>query len=137
MLYWNTASPRGNIEYLLGIPIKFPSFQLVNHLSAYDEGPVPNVFLETARDPDVEHGYWLDIRDLLLYGDQYINYAVGTEMPFVSLPAANGMRRYASSAEIDDFFSGTAKGFETDGIMSLSIMSRQKASTSGLVLGKS
>ena len=106
-------------------------------LSAYGEGPVPNVFLDTVPNPDVQHGYWLDIRDLLLYGDQYINYAVGTEMPFVSLPAANGMRRYASSAEIDDFFSGTAKGFETDGIMSLSIMSRQKASTSGLVLGKS
>ena len=94
------------------------------------EGPAPGVFSD---------GYWLDVRDLLLYGDQYVNYdPAANEPPFVSLPAADGTRRYAAESEIAQFFSDPdAKHFDIDGLCSLSISGRQKASTSGLVLGRS
>lgn len=94
------------------------------------EGPVPNTFAE---------GYWVDIRDLLVHGDQFLNYdPTGTE-PFLSLPAADGQRRYAAESEIAQFFTGEnpAAKFDVDGLCSLTIQSRQTTSTrSSLTLGK-
>lgn len=101
-------------------------------LNPDDEGPLAGVF------PTGE-GYWLDVRDLLLYGDQFVNYDPATgEPPFLTLPTADATRRYAAEGEIAQFFAKSdAKHFDIDGLCSLSIAGRQKASTSGLVLGRS
>lgn len=92
-----------------------------------DAGPLADVFAE---------GYWLDIRDLLLYGDQYVNYAVSGEPFGITGPRADGTRRYIVESQIERFFTGENHYFETDGLCSLSVQGRQKASTSGLVLGQ-
>lgn len=98
-------------------------------------GPLPNVF------DDGEEGfesYWLDLRDLLLYGDQYVNFDPADDVPFLDLPAADATRRYAAETEVKAMFANAETGkFESDGLVSLSILGRQTASQSGLVLGRS
>lgn len=109
-------------------------------LHDYAEGPLPNLFKDTVPDPDVEHGYWLDIRDLLVYGDQFINYDPATAEPFSNLPLADGSRRYVATNEVRKMFATAfaATGvFYMDGVSTLSIKGRQRASQSGLVLGQS
>lgn len=76
-------------------------------------------------------GYKFDIRDLLTYGDQFVNYAmtVGTDNA-VNLPEADGDKRYPVLADVDDFFvdetvSG-AQNIVADGICNLSILTLQK-----------
>lgn len=94
-----------------------------------DEGP-----LEGTQVGD----YWLDVRDLLLYGDQFVNYNVHDQVPFAALPNASGQRRYAAEADVKKLFADPAKWhFDVDGIAGLSILGRQRQTTSGLVLGRS
>lgn len=113
------------------LPAVLQHRQDIGHiLSDQAEGPLPGVFGE---------GYWVDIRDLLLYGDQYINFTpAADEPPFVALPAADAKRRYAAENEVAQFFAGEAPAakFDVDGLCSLSIQARVKPSTSGLVLGR-
>jgi len=84
--------------------------------------------------------YWVDLKDLLNYGDQFVNYATpasgNTGVPFVELPLSTGVRRYAASTEIMALFADTTNGrFRQDGICSLSIMGRQAPPNNNLVLG--
>lgn len=84
--------------------------------------------------------YWIDLRDLLNMGDQFVNYATPasgfTGVPSVDLPSATGQRRYASSAEIMALFSDTTNGrFRADGVVSLAIQGRQHQPNKSLVLG--
>lgn len=105
------------------------------------EGPLPSLFEDAPADPGPQtfHPYWIDLRDLLLYGDQFVNYDPTDEPPFLDLPTADGKRRYAATEEIRSFFAtayaDTGK-FDVDGIASLNILGRQKPSTTGFVLGK-
>lgn len=81
--------------------------------------------------------YWLSIRDLLLYGEQFINYTPSGP-GFMELPLANGTRRYAAATEIMEMFSDTTNGrFRADGMISLGIQGRQREVTRNLILGKS
>lgn len=75
--------------------------------------------------------YWIDLRDLLSYGDQFINYATPASgvsgVPFVALPDVAGNRRYASATQIMALFADTTYGrVRTDGVCSLSIASYDK-----------
>jgi len=84
--------------------------------------------------------YWIDLRDLLKNGDQFVNYATpasgNTGVPFMALPSATGQRRYASSSEIMALFSDTTNGrFRQDGVLSLSIQGRIVQPNKSLVLG--
>lgn len=84
--------------------------------------------------------YWIDLRDLLKNGDQFINYATpasgNSGVPFMALPTATGQRRYASSAEIMALFSDTTNGrMRQDGVISLSIQGRIHQPNKSLVLG--
>lgn len=125
----------GSVAGLMGdvhswLPAILHGRQDIGHiLSEETGGPLPGVF---------DEGYWVDVRDLLLYGDQFVNYDMTAKEPFMNLPAADAKRRYAAEADIAQFFAGEtpAAKFDVDGLCSLSIQSRQKASTSGLVLGK-
>lgn len=68
------------------------------------------------------NGYWYDIKDLLLYGDQFLNMALtATDMGMVALPTAALEHRYVSDADTDALFVTADKEIECDGIVSLSI----------------
>lgn len=68
-------------------------------------------------------GYWVDVRDLLMYGDQFLAFA-STNGYAPALPAATGEKRYATSAMINAWFaSGTVNKFRQDGVTRLSILS--------------
>lgn len=81
--------------------------------------------------------YMTDMRDLFLYGEQFINYAMvgGTTPGFPALPTATGQRRYMDDASIDNLFSAPATGvIRSDGMISLSILGRQREDTNNLKL---
>lgn len=75
------------------------------------------------------NGYWVDMRDLLLYGDQFINFSLAsTDAGLVANPTAGLNKRYISSADIDALFTNAAGGFNLvrqDGVAKLSILGRQ------------
>lgn len=77
------------------------------------------------------NGYWVDVRDLFLYGDQFTNYDTdGTSgRSFVSLPTAALEKRYATSADADALFSEdpvvTQNKIRSDGVVSLNILGTQ------------
>lgn len=72
-------------------------------------------------------GYWFDLRDLYLYGDQFVNYdlvADGTGSHVV-LPTATLQTRYASAAHADALFRVPATNkIRADGVTSLGIKGR-------------
>lgn len=74
-------------------------------------------------------GYWVDVKDLFLHGDQFLNYAIDASSSKVSLPvAATAQRRYPLSADIDALFVNAAGGkkyVRMDGVTSLNILGRQ------------
>lgn len=72
--------------------------------------------------------YWVDLRDLFLYGDQFLNYdpaAVGSK---VELPTAGMQSRYASLADADALFTGSDSALKVvrqDGVATFNILGRQ------------
>ena len=81
-------------------------------------------------------GYYVDLRDLLNYGDQFVNW-VGEGGPFPALPTASLDRRYMDNAKAMAFFTDTTNGrFLEDGVLSLAIKGRQQPRYDNLVLGK-
>ena len=81
--------------------------------------------------------YYIDLRDLLNYGDQFVNWAPGAAAPFVPLPEPDGDRRYATAAAAMAFFTDNVNGrFLEDGVLSLVIKGRQQPRYDNLVLGK-
>lgn len=94
---------------------------------AADAGPFPGKFGDT---PGTE-GYWIDFRDLLLYGDQFVNFAPDATAGALSILTNTGASRYPASADIDALFSGADKFIQCDGIANLSIKGRQVDRTPG------
>ncbi|QXP07811.1 MAG: major capsid protein [Arizlama microvirus] len=67
--------------------------------------------------------YWLDVRDLFLYGDQFVNFALSaTDAGLVALPTAALQRRYVQQTDLDGLFvtSGTDK-VKHDGVVQMSV----------------
>ena len=83
--------------------------------------------------------YWIDLRDLLNKGDQFVNYTIPDAAPFADLPVFAGTnRRYPSATDIMAYFSDAVNGrIRSDGVVSLSILGRQKETGKNLVLGNS
>lgn len=75
----------------------------------------------------ISGGYWIDVRDLLIYGDQFVNFAVSdTAANFVSLPNSDGTRKYPTEADVDLLFKSTSAEYvRSDGIVSLSIRGQE------------
>lgn len=76
------------------------------------------------------NGYWVDVRDLFLYGDQFVNFslATATDDSSVALPTAGLNKRYVASADVDALFLNAGTGFNLvrqDGTARLSILGRQ------------
>ena len=91
-------------------------------------GPFPNKF---GTGPSYK-AYWIDFRDLLMYGDQFLNFAPDSAASALNFAAATGKTRYPTGADIDTLFVDSAKNwFETDGVVDLTIMGRQRDRTQG------
>ena len=72
-------------------------------------------------------GYWLDIRDLFMHGDQFINFATSaTDASIVNLPGADGRSRFVSSTDADNLFSAAspANKVHVEGRCRLSFLSQ-------------
>ncbi len=72
--------------------------------------------------------YWVDLRDVFLYGDQFINFSLAeTDANIVSLPTAGLTKRYVTSTDTDELFVTPAslKYIRSDGIVNLTILGRQ------------
>lgn len=72
--------------------------------------------------------YWLDVKDILLYGDQFVNFALtATDAGLVALPTAALQKRYAATADADALFvsASPANQIRSDGVVSLQILGRQ------------
>ena len=67
-------------------------------------------------------GYWVDVRDLFKYGDQFLNTAsLAGYAPL--LPTASGEKRFMTGAMIDALFQDAAKNkIRQDGVTRLSIL---------------
>ena len=97
---------------------------LTTHIQASDSGPISSI-------TDAE-GYGWDVRDLLLYGEQYMNFdpTSATGRNLVNLPAATTQREYVAEADINGMFvSETADQIRQDGVVQLTIKTRQKDTT--------
>lgn len=70
------------------------------------------------------NGYWLDVRDLFLYGDEYRDGAL--ELAGVALPSIAQVHRYATEAMGDALFTGANKYIRQDGNCSLNILGTQQ-----------
>lgn len=71
------------------------------------------------------NGWWVDVKDLYLYGDQFLNFALTeTDSNIVDLPTADLNKRYVSSADVDAFFAAAspANKIREDGIVTFDIM---------------
>lgn len=67
-------------------------------------------------------GYALDLRDLLLYGEQFVNHDLATAKGTVSLPSADVTNtKYATDADVQALFVGTTYDVECEGVMNLKI----------------
>lgn len=100
---------------------------------AADKGPLATVVTDT-------DGYWVDVKDLLLYGDDFINVArSGAGLNMVSLPnAALSNKDFPTEADVDGLFVGdadTERQVRQDGIVKLSILGAQVDTSPGNSMG--
>lgn len=102
----------------------------------HNEGPLSGVF-------NAADDYWVDRRDVFLYGDQFINYdardtdgagsdALDLTFATVDLPKSSGDNNlnkwYAASTDVDNLFKNTDAGVSKvreDGIVTLDILGKQ------------
>lgn len=71
--------------------------------------------------------YWIDLRDLMVHGDQFVNFALTeTDAGLVALPNASAKARFVSSTDADNLFSAAspANKIRMEGVLRLSIASR-------------
>lgn len=84
--------------------------------------------------------YWVDLRDLLNGGEQFLNYAPSSaSAPVVTAPAADGTRRYVTSTNQMAVFTDTTNGrLRCDGVIALNVAGQAivKETLHNLTLGK-
>lgn len=97
------------------------------------EGPLSTGLADTLPIPDATptQAYWIDVRDLFLYGDQFV---VNSGAYSVALPDTGANSNYVTdlAAESDKLFveqTGTAQHIEQDGLLSFVIAGSQRDST--------
>ena len=103
-----------------------PSTSLV--LVPQDTGPLGGVY--------DDEDYWVDVRDLLIYGDQFLNYELtATDKNLIAVPIAasdaiNSATKYPILADVIALFADPAKAyFKADGVVSLNILGSQQDHT--------
>lgn len=99
-------------------------------------GPMTTGFSDTApasSDATPTQPYWVDVRDLFLYGDQYVNNASAYMASL--LPGKDGNLQFAAAADYNSLFVSqtTAQHTEQDGLVSLVIAGSQRDLTTPTV----
>lgn len=83
-------------------------------------------------------GYWVDLKDLFLYGEQFVNFDLTTKTDgnLVAVPTPAMVKEYPVTTDMDALFAAAspANKVRCDGLVSLSIAGRQ-TDTSGKVSG--
>ena len=78
-----------------------------------------------------DEDYWVDLKDLFLYGDQFLNYSLGGFAP--ALPAVNApCPKFVTEAMVDALFAttdGTKSYIVQDGVVSMNVLSRMTETT--------
>lgn len=72
--------------------------------------------------------YWVDMRDLFMYGEQFVNHALtDTDANIINLPSTTDLsKRYPATTDMDNMFTVTTAGVSNvhaDGITTLQIAS--------------
>lgn len=77
--------------------------------------------------------YWVDVRDLFLYGDQFVNWSMvsDTSGQSVAMPTAAGVKEYPTAAMVDALFADAtnADKIREDGVVSLNVLGTQVDAT--------
>jgi hypothetical protein len=86
-------------------------------------GVDPTTVPATNADP-----FWIDLRDLFLYGEQWVN---GDDIPVIGMPSTDGPRRYPPVADLAQIFPDSATNvfMRQDGVVSLTVMGDQSDNT--------
>lgn len=95
----------------------------LSSMKRFDEGTGPFAVLGD------ERGYWLDMRDLFLYGDQFVNFALTeTDAGLVALPTATLEKKFVTDADVDALFvaPSTKQFVKEDGMSALTILGSQR-----------
>lgn len=76
--------------------------------------------------PSMSDDYWVDLRDLFMYGDQFINFALTeTDAGLVAMPTPDMQKLYATAADADALFVAAANNkIAADGVVNLNVLSR-------------
>jgi len=77
-------------------------------------------------------GYWVDMRDLYMHGDQWVNFALTeTDAGLVALPTAALQKKFVSDTDIDALFvtPATKQWIRQDGVVNLTIASTLRDTT--------
>lgn len=79
-------------------------------------------------------GVYVDLKDLLLYGDQFVNMASADLPNKVTMDLVNALAKYPTTGNIDDFFvaespSAANARVREDGVCTLNILSRPYVAT--------
>lgn len=77
--------------------------------------------------PSVSTGWWIDMRDLLLYGDQFVNFALaGSDGSVVAKPTTGLQWKFPTEADVDGLFVGSPKLLvRQDGVITFNILGSQ------------
>ena len=72
-------------------------------------------------------GYWVDVKDLLLYGDQFVNFALtATDANIVALPTVAAAKDYVAEVDMEAMFvTADVDKVKADGITTLHIEGHQ------------
>lgn len=77
--------------------------------------------------------YVVDLRDLFLYGDQFVNFALTeTDGNLVALPTTAMLKRFPAQADINGLFTGSTEATRKvaqDGVVSLHVLGLQRDQT--------
>lgn len=77
--------------------------------------------------------YWVDMRDLFLYGDQFLNVPLtDADKNIVTVPTnALTNKKYAAAADVSELFvtATTAEFLKQDGVVSIQVLGRQRDSS--------
>ena len=114
----------GAFEWLPAVMADDPQTSLKKY--AASAGPLAG-FQGAGTDP-----YWVDVRDLFLYGDQFTNFGVAaTDAGLVALPTATLQKKYPASADADALFKAAspANQVRCDGVLNLQIAGHQRDHT--------
>lgn len=76
--------------------------------------------------PAATGAYVIDLRDLLMYGEQFVNFDLSTDGEnVVALPAADmSVKDYVSAADVTALFAGANEYIRTEGQITLNILSQ-------------